>query len=72
MLQYYAQVHPGQVEDLINKEKQKTCKLQALEKRQRYATAIAEEQYHQFKEARVNLVTPMTSAVETSEAENYG
>ena len=60
-----------QVEDIINKEKQNASELQALEKLQRNATAIAEEQYHQLEEVRGNITTPMTYEAETFETKNY-
>ena len=57
----------GKVEELIEREKQNTSKLQVLEELQREATEIAEEQHYRPEEARLNLTTPLTS-----EAENYG
>ena len=58
---------PGQVEALIEKEKQNASMLQVLEEWNREATQIAEEQYHRLKEVRLNLTTPLTSVVEASE-----
>ena len=61
----------GQVEDLIEKEKQNASKLQVMEELQREATEIG-EQHCRLEEASINLTTPLTSEAETSEAENNG
>ena len=61
----------GQVEALIAKEQQNASKYQILEEINKEATEIVEEQHHRLEEARLNLTTPLTSEVETSEPESY-
>ena len=61
-----------QVEALIEKEHQYASKQQILEELNRETTEIAEEQHCRLEEARLNLTTPLTSEVETSELDNYG
>ena len=56
-----------QVQELIREEKQNTFKIQVLENLQREATLIAKEEHFRLEEARLNLMTSLTS-----EAENYG
>ena len=51
----------GQVEDLIEQEKENASKLHVLEELQRQATEIAKEQHHRVEEARLNPSTPLTS-----------
>ena len=62
----------GQLEALIEKEHQKASKLQILEDINREATEIVEGQHCRLEEARLNLITPLTSEIEASEADNYG
>ena len=62
----------GQVDVLIEKEQQNASKLQILEEINRVATEITEEQHYRLGEVRLNLTTPLTSKVETSEPEKYG
>ena len=62
----------GQVEALIEKEKQNAFKLQILEEINKEATEIAEEQHCRLEEARGNLTTPLTSEVEASKPEICG
>ena len=61
----------GQVEALLEKEKQNASKLQVLEELNREAMEIAEEQQHRLKEVRLNLKTPLNSETEASEQGNY-
>ena len=62
----------GQVEALIVKEQQNASKLQILEKLNKEATEIVEEQHCRLEEARLNLTTPIASEVEASVAKIYG
>ena len=62
----------GQVEALIVKEQQNASKLQILEKINKEATEIVEEQHCRLEEARLNLTTPLSSKVEASEPKSYG
>ena len=62
----------GQVETLIAREQQNASKLQILEENNKEAPEIAEEEHCRLEKARLNLATPLTSEVETSEPESYG
>ena len=56
----------GQVEALIEKEQQNSCKLKVLEQLNKEAMEIAEEPHCRVEEASMNL-TPLTSEAEASE-----
>ena len=61
-----------QVLELITKEQHNATKLQVLDELQEKAMEIPEEQHCRLEEAKLNLMTRLTSKAETCEAENYG
>ena len=60
------------MEALVLKDQQNASKLHILEEINKEATEIVVKQHLRLEEARLNLTTPLTSAVEASDAEIYG